>query len=393
MLGGIYSDQRCPVCRARYKDNFKTGLVCPNHADQEASRFRVYFRGVTRRFSSYSEASRHLTGLRFKTDEGSFDKRDYRKSNPLGFENLALKYLEQKREEVRCYRNIQGHISRAMSWFGPMNIKEIGYGELEDFIRGQRKEGGTPLSQKSLHNILATLHAFFKWVSKREREVRIPDFPEIRYELGWRNTVSLNVQDQILDEIQRACLKGNRKIWFGVYLLSTYPKIRPVELLNLREGDIDLNLGFLNITHNKERKPKIVALTREDVELFKSFPRGLPHLYFFRHEKGVLAGKRFGKDLWYSHWKRACRNLGIENVDLYGGTKHSTVRGMREYFRPDEIRQGTGIVSNKAFERYFQHEFEDELKIYQKRQDLRKAGKKMAKDLPSASKGKLIDFQ
>jgi len=51
---------------------------------------------------------------------------------------------------------------------------------------------------------------------------------------------------------------------------------------------------------------------------------------------------------------------------------------MREYFRPDEIRQGTGIVSNKAFERYFQHEFEDELKIYQKRNELRKGGKKMA---------------
>lgn len=75
--------------------------------------------------------------------------------------------------------------------------------------------------------------------------------------------------------------------------------------------------------------------------------------------------------------------MGIEGVDLYGGTKHSTVKAMREFFRPDEIKQGTGIVSNKAFERYFQHEFEDERKIYRKRNELRqrsKVGKKVAKD-------------
>lgn len=65
--------------------------------------------------------------------------------------------------------------------------------------------------------------------------------------------------------------------------------------------------------------------------------------------------------------------MGIENVDLYGRTKHSTVRAMREDFRPDEIRTSTGIASNKAFERYFQHEFEDELKVYKKRHAIRRA--------------------
>ena len=386
MIGGIYSDQRCPLCGARFKDNHKNALVCPKHQDQTATRFRVYFRGVTSRFSSYAEASRYLTGLRFKADEGSFDKRDYRKNNPLGFENLALKYLERKRQEVRCYRNLDNHLSRAIDWFGNTNIKSIGFGEIEDFIKGQKKENGEILSNKTLHNILTSLHAFFRWVSKREREVMIPDFPEIKYELGWRNTISLEVQDEIIDEVYKISHKVNKKIWLGIYLLSTYPKIRPIELLNVREGDIDLSLGLINVTTNKERKPKLLALTEEDVELLRSFPRGLPHLHFFRHEKGRLAGKRFGKDLWYSYWKEACRNLGIEGIDLYGGTKHSTVRGMRQFFRPDEIQQGTGIATNKAFGRYFQHEFEDELKIYRKRNELRRAGKKMAKDRAPAEK-------
>ena len=396
MKGGIYSDQRCPICGSRFKDNFKNALECPKHPEQRATKFRVYFQNVTKRFSSYIEASRCLTGLRFKEDEGTFDKRDYKRSNPLGFKNQAIQYLNKKKGEVRCYRNIDNHLSRAIKWFENMTIKDIGYGEIEDFLQAQRKEDGDPLSGKTIHNIKTTLHAFFEWVAKREKEIRVPDFPEISYELGWRNTVSLSEQDEILDEVHNISHKVNRKIWLGIRLLSTYPKIRPIELIHIKEKDIDLNAGYLNITHNKERKPKIVPLAKEDLQLIKSFPRGLPNLYFFRHEKGYFAGQRFGKDLFYSYWKRAANNCGYEDLDLYGGTKHSTVKGMREFFRPDEIKKSTGIVSNKAFERYYHHEFEDELKVYRKRNEIRiknEAGKKMAKDSTSLEKGKLLTFQ
>lgn len=48
---------------------------------------------------------------------------------------------------------------------------------------------------------------------------------------------------------------------------------------------------------------------------------------------------------------------------------------MRQYFRPDEIKKGTGIVSNAAFDRYYQDEFEDEVKIYKKRAQIRNSKK------------------
>ena len=37
MLGGIYSDQRCPICKGRFRDNRKNGLQCPKHPDQWAT--------------------------------------------------------------------------------------------------------------------------------------------------------------------------------------------------------------------------------------------------------------------------------------------------------------------------------------------------------------------
>ena len=372
MLGGIYTDQKCPICGSTLKNNHRNALACPKHREQKATRFRVYFKGVTRRFSSYAEASRYLNYLRFKVDEGTFDKRDYMRGNPLGFETLACKYLEKKRGEVRCYRNIHNHMKRAIDWFANTNVKDIGYGQIEDFLKAQKSESGAPLSAKTVHNIKTTLHAFFVWVSKREPGVNVPQFPEIKFELGWRSVVSLEDQERILDEVRRLTQNVNRKIWLAIYLLATYPKVRPIELINVREMDIDLNLRLITIRHNKERKPKLLAITEEDANLIKQFPTGLPHLYFFRHERGQHAGKRFGKDLLYKYWKRACANLGIEGVDLYGGTKHSTVRAMREFLRPDEIKQSTGIVSNKAFERYFQHEFEDELKVAKVRNKIRK---------------------
>lgn len=128
MLGGIYSDQKCNICGSRLKEDLKRkALTCPKHPNQKASRFRVYFKGITKRFASYSEATRYLTGLRFKTDEGSFDKRDYKMSCPLGFENLVNQWLKIKEKEVKrsSWIKINDHMNKAVKEWGNRNIKEI----------------------------------------------------------------------------------------------------------------------------------------------------------------------------------------------------------------------------------------------------------------------------
>ena len=81
------------------------------------------------------------------------------------------------------------------------------------------------------------------------------------------------------------------------------------------------------IPHPKERKPKIIYLLDEDREFLARLPLAFPDTPFFRHENHAPAreaGKRFGLQRLYRDWKAACRRLGIEGVDLYGGTKHST---------------------------------------------------------------------
>ena len=138
-------------------------------------------------------------------------------------------------------------------------------------------------------------------------------------------------------------------------------------MLNIKEGDFDYSLGVVLIPHPKEKRPKTVPLLDEDMDLLKSLPRGLPDLYFFRHVKGVSgvrAGERFGEKYLYKWWVRACENLGIKGVDLYGGTRHSSARALREFHSPEEIKRATMHRTNKAFERYFQMDLDDVRNIY-----------------------------
>lgn len=98
MKGGIYSDEKCPICGSHFIDNHINALVCPNHQKIKASRLRVKFGDVKKRFQSYDDASRFLNGVRFKTDEMTFDPRDYKRDNPLSL--YLFNFIS--------YNNIQG---------------------------------------------------------------------------------------------------------------------------------------------------------------------------------------------------------------------------------------------------------------------------------------------
>jgi integrase len=368
MIGGIYSDQRCPVCEGKFIDDGKRGLFCKKHPKQRVTKFIVRFKNICKRFSSYDKAQRFLTGVRFEVDHKKFDQRDYQKDQPLGFENLASKYLDYK-AEVSSPRTIRYHLEKASDYFHNRNIKTIGYADLEDFIFYLPKS----LSGKTKKNILTTLHALWMWLRKRQiiKPDQFPEFPPVQFELAWRKIVDKGTQQAIIEEVKRIT-ERNSKIHLGIKWLATYISIRPSELLNIKEGDFDFNLKGVWIRKPKEKKPKFVPFLEEDLATVKSYPTAFPHLYFFRHGKGwggVTPGSKMGRDCLWKAWHKACLNLGIEGVDLYGGTKHSSATDLRKYFSPEQIKRATMHSTNKAFERYFQVQTEDIVKMYQKTAD------------------------
>lgn len=361
MAGGIYSDERCPICGSAFRDDGRRGLSCPQHPTQRAMRFKVKFSTITRRFTDYQTAQAFLGGLRAQKGgltAQPFDARDYQiKERPLSFRVLSLKWLAVKKQQVkpRFYSNLKNYMDRAGTYWGDMNIKLIGYAEIEDFLLSQ-----TDISPKTRHNLRYALNNFWKWLTDRDiiSLSERPRFPKISFELGWRKIVDKQTQENILAEIKRI---APERVWLGIKWLCDYPAIRPGELLRLKEGDILRDQGLMVFPDPKEKKPKLVPLFDDDLTLIQHLPPALPTVSFFRHVargKNFLAGTPYGKDYFYTWWRRACKNLGIEGVDLYGGTRHSSTVAARKLLTFEETKTLTGHSTNQAFERYFHRDLE-----------------------------------
>ena len=365
MKGGIYTREKCPVCGVLMRDNHRNAVSCPTCGKHYAVKLIVKFGDVFLNFHSYDEATRVLTGMRYNTDLGTFDHRDYRRDNPLSFHSLVGKWLAVKQAEVKpsSYGNLARYMALAVHAWGHDNIKAIGYPEIEDFF------ASLPLSDKTRHNVRSCLHSFWSWLVKRKvlTLAQFPEFPDVKYHLGYRKIIDKATQQAIIEEVRRISHDVNPKIWLGIKWLSTYIAIRPGELVQIQEGDIDLKLGILTVRHTKEGRQKFVPLLEEDKDLIASLPQGLPHLSFFRHGSGVSGctpGESFGRKYFYKWWCRACKNLGVVGVDLYGGTRHSSATALKEFLSPEQIKAGTMHSTNKAFERYFQTNTSDALEVF-----------------------------
>ncbi|HDS05781.1 MAG TPA: hypothetical protein ENN95_01945 [Deltaproteobacteria bacterium] len=384
MTGGIYSRQRCPVCGNVFNHKVKDGLVCAQHPTARATRFIVKFKKTFLNFKEYSEAERFLTGLRWSSDQKVYDRRDYQKSNPLGFTNLYNQYFQDKttgstnkkgRNESKIkkgtLKNYQVYKRVLCDYFKDRNIKEIAEADalIADFFNSL-----TQIGNKTKHNYRSHLNDFFTWVWQRNRKVFAkagiaqPILPKINYILGYRKLISKEAQYAILQEVKRISYHSNPKIYLGIKWLCTYIKVRPGEMIALKEADINLSTGHLYFPAPKENQWKAVALVPEDIEILKTFPLSLPGMPFFRHQghlQATKANQPFGEKYFYKWWKKACENLGINDIDLYGGTKHSSVTALRNKYSPDTIKTiGTGHKSNKAFDRYLMIDADDARELY-----------------------------
>ena len=226
MLGGIYSEEDCPICGRRMVDNHRDSVCCPKHPKQKAHNLIIRFgRKFYKRTTDYDLACRILTGIRFKFDEGTYDPRDYQASNPLGVEKQIDRYLEIKEETLKpgSLKTIRPQVMRISKHFGSLNVKSVGYAEIEDFLLEQKD-----LSGKSKHELCSRLHDFFAWLVKRKviRKEQMPESPSVKYSLGFRKTVGKDTQAEILEEMRRIT-KDNPRVYIGALWLSVYINLRP----------------------------------------------------------------------------------------------------------------------------------------------------------------------
>ena len=359
MKGNIYCDQHCPICGGPLAYDYGRGqCACREHPDHIATGlFRVkYGRKIERRFTSIRAAERFLTGIRFQDDQGTLDPRDYQFDAPLAFDKMATAWLDAKAKTVSpgTMKPYRATMRRAMAAWGDRNIKTISYGDLEDLFLATRETHAS----KTVHNDKTCLETFWKWCNRREN-VKMPAFPDVKYTLGWRQIIDLETQAAILDKVTEI---APFRVALAIRWLAVYVAIRPAEMRSLREADVDVD-GLLVVRPqtSKERKPKLVPLMDDDLELVRALPPVLDKtMPFFRHERvhgTARPGDPLSHNVLWRWWRKACEALGIESVDLYGGTRHSSLTALGAHFNKEEIRQNCSLHStNKALERYVQGE-------------------------------------
>jgi hypothetical protein len=218
----------------------------------------------------------------------------------------------------------------------------------------------------------------------------MPAFPEIDYELGRRKLTDWETQEQIITKVKEISEHVNPKIWFGIDMLATYTALRPDDLRRVYENSLDRS-GIL-IIHNptkKKNKFKTIRLIEDHAKLWaqlqKQFP-AMPDMPFFRHTTGinrVQADTPFGDKYLYKWWMKACKEVGLEGVPLYPGTKHTTATETARLLGTDKARTASGL-SNKAFDRYCDVENNDTFEIVTA---IRKKKKKTATVIPMGKKG------
>ena len=395
MKGSIHSDQVCPICASKFKSIEPKGLFCPNHPKSKPTVFSVRFgHKIHKRFDSYEVALQFLTGLRFQEGSGRFDPRDYQiKAKPLSFSLLAQEWLGMKAGQLRpkSLSPLRMAVRRASQAWGEANIKSIRYAQVEDFIKGLN------LAPKSKAEILAALKQLWAWAAARYEVPPLSSWPVLpRPEMKFRKTISMAEQEAILAEVKKLTISSRPRSWLAIKWLATYISIRPAEMLSLTESQVDRQRGLLIIPHPKERKPKVVPLLEEDLELLRDYPEEHPSLPFFRHEGHApngMAGLPLGQKRLYRDWKAACHNLGIEGVDLYGGTKHSTAMGLRTVASFEEVRKMTGHTTNKAFDRYLRLEGETMKELYGRRRELLSPGNALVTENEDSKKHKIQYLQ
>lgn len=366
MKGGIYSDEHCAICGETFKDNKVDGLQCLNHPDERATTFKAKFDSLCHRFNEYLPARRRLEAWRQEVDDNVFDLRLHKKNSPLSIGHVIDDFLEVVKEPLleakkitkKTLNGYRSKLMRLVDHVGPQClISDVTFKELSRWLARDR---GRP---KTKHEAYRIVKEMMVWAYNCGDLPRLPRFPTFDFDpeedMAMRETVKKRVQEKILNQVYENEWERAPRRYIGCRFLSTYINVRPGELLGVEERDFNRKEGTIVIRRHKGSRtvPKKVKLMPEDVDLLKSLPRGFPEMPLFRYDKDhfhVRAGTGFGKGALYDAWKRACSDLGIKGVDLYGGTRHSSAIALyvEEGISRDEIKLSTGHSTTKSFMRY-----------------------------------------
>lgn len=368
MKGGVYTDERCPVCDGKFQRT-EEGLMCPIHLTRPRKCYvQVYNKQKQRAvniksdpntrqpFTSFEQAMDLLTEIRREIyrKRGDFDATRYLAVSikKFSFTNWSDDWLIKKKAEVEKERRspsylkaLRVYLTKYQAFFGDTDIRDIGPEQINDFYL---QVDGAP---KYVKNIMDCLHKMLADALKWKNIHEMPGFPEYseipEVEI---KTIDLKIQDMIIKSIPNQMDR--------IFILFTARQmVRPSETRALQWQDLDLEFGRVTIRRHfslnrirpatKAKQIKYLPLDGEVKEALKALPRHLTSPFVFFKGNGRPFSEAWARKIW----AKACKKAGV-SISLYQGTRHSSATEAADRVGIDATQEFLHHTNRKMTERY-----------------------------------------
>ena len=328
----IRTDEKCPECQCNFKFS-PLGLYCPKHPKIKAHTFYIDWFFLGERFRLYDFDS--WKAVLFKA--GSIDQElETKRFNPANYKGVKARthqryqfaylydrWLQQREKESQkdiispaYYKKLKQGRALYCNFFKNEDVRLIFNDRINDFLFSLSDK----LKQKTIKNIMSTLHAFLTSLYKEKIIYSIPEFQKIKVQKPSVKWVSIEDQQKILEHIP----PQHRAIVQFLF----YTGCRPAEARALLWQDVDLKQMTLTVRHSfsgsthrqitKGKRERVIPVSAELYQLLENHPKTLRSDFVF-----TVMGKPYGQNRINRVWKAACTHAGVEGVNSYGGTRHS----------------------------------------------------------------------
>ncbi len=328
MIGSIYSQQKCPICKKDFVDTTKD-LECPIHKTSPKTYFiSFYHKGRFKKygFRSYRDCVKELMWVTNQIEHKKFDPREYKASTAkqFRFDLFIEKWLKSKENEKDknklspgYYKKLVGYCNKIKPFFSTEDIRDVAKSyRIQEFYESLSSK----LAPKSQKNIMDALRKILNDAHEWELISKTPKFPKI--EVPDPDWTWLHEEEQ--DTVLRAMPPHHRPI----FIFMMQYGVRPAEARALQWEDIDFKKEIITIRHNfsggvfrkitKTKRQRQLPLLPGIAKMLRTLPKVLRCNFVF-----TVKGHYYGESRPDKVWAKACKAAEIRHVRLYDGTRHS----------------------------------------------------------------------
>lgn len=384
----IRTKEYCPICRQKFTHIQKLGFICAQHKtiprkyyldfSWKGRRIRLFSDQYGKPLDSYNRALVLKSRIETESENHQFDPSRYVGADLKDyiFETRIDAWFGSKMIRVEDGELAQSYTSRLkiyidryyMPFFRGRDVREIRTIDIKKFqetLSDHAKDQLKKLSPKYKRNIIDALENFFNIQVQEEVIKDKPVFIKDTIAKPKTRWCRRALQDSIISAVPDA----HRPIFF----LLTRQGIRPGEAVALQWRDIDMTAGTVLIRRTESLR-KIKEQTKGKVETYrllhpdlllmlKTFPPRFPKDYIFLN---VNTGRPYRVNNLEGIWNKACAKVGVDNITLYEGTRHSVAsqaatRGVSLF----KIGEVLGHSDKRTTERYAKMDVSDQIEVFE----------------------------